>query len=132
MGDFTEAPFLHGPIAAALGITGTQTAQIHDILHAAQPALQPLIDSLVQGRRALHTTIQTTPVNEQAIRAQAAKVATLEADLAVQRAYLHEKIQALLTPDQIQRIRQVEAAVEKKVDNGIGRFEKWIKGPGGQ
>lgn len=124
--------FFRGRMAAALGITDAQKAQIHDILHAAQPTVRPLTLSMIQERRALRNLIQASSVDEQAIRAQVAKVSGIQADLAVQRAYLHQKITAVLTPEQIQRIGQVKASVEKRIDNRMSRFEKGIEGPGGQ
>ena len=69
-----------------VGVTDAQREQIRGILREQRPQLQPLRKQMVQERRALRDVIQTSPVNESAIRTQAARVAQVQADLAVQRA----------------------------------------------
>jgi Spy/CpxP family protein refolding chaperone len=91
-------PFPLGKIAE-LGVNDSQKQQIHAILREARPALQPLVAQYVQERRTLRKTIHTAPVNEQAIRAQAARVAQTEADLDVKRAHVSARIRAILTPE---------------------------------
>ncbi|MGA2605073.1 MAG: periplasmic heavy metal sensor, partial [Verrucomicrobiia bacterium] len=73
---------------AKLGVTDAQKAQLKTILRSYQPTVGPLVKEVVTERRALRDTIRAQTVDETAIRAQAAKVASLEADLAVQRAHV--------------------------------------------
>src|SRR5437870_2497822 len=73
-----RAEFLAGKLAQ-LGITEQQKQQIHAILREYAPTTAPKIRQLVTVKRALRDTIHATPVDEAAIRAQAAKVAALEA-----------------------------------------------------
>lgn len=114
---------LNSPLAAALGLTDAQKDQIKGILHDASPALKPLVEATVQEHRALRDVIHASPVDEAAIRAQAAKLAKVQADLDVQRAQIYQKIQKVLTPEQIQQIDRVRAAMEKKVDDRLSRWD---------
>lgn len=97
---------------AELGMTDAQKTQIHTVLRDSQPNLQPLIKQYVQERRALRRTIHTTPVNEAAIRAQATRVAQVESDLDVKRAYAAERIRALLTPEQTTKLKELASGVD--------------------
>jgi len=76
-----------------LGITDAQTKKIRGILREQKVILEPLVKQCVTERRALRDTIRSSPVNENAIRAQTAKVAKVEADLAVQRARVYQEVE---------------------------------------
>ncbi len=122
-----------GPVAckiaeklATLGVTEAQKEQVHAILRAHQPTVEPMIHQLVAERRALRDTIRTTPVNESAIRAQAVKVATLEADLAVQRAYVVQEVRGVLTPEQIEKLKEMQVDVDARIDQALHRIAKRI------
>ena len=123
--------FLDGPVAVALGITDAQRQQIRAILRDALPTLKPLVESIMRERQALRTAIQRSPIDETAIRAQSAKVAAVEADIAVERARLFQKIQPVLTPEQLQRIHEIEASMHKKIGGKLARFGKWLEGSHG-
>jgi Spy/CpxP family protein refolding chaperone len=85
-----------------------QKAQVKAILRGYQPTVGPLVKEVVTERRALRDTIRAQTIDETAIRAQAAKVASLEADLAVQRAHVAHDIRAVLTPGQIQKLKDMQ------------------------
>src|ERR1017187_10195089 len=63
---------------ARLGVTADQKAEVKTILRKYQPTVGPLIKQVVTERRALRDTIRAETINETAIHAQAAKVASLE------------------------------------------------------
>lgn len=67
-------------------------------------------------RRALRDAIRAETIDETAIRAQAAKVASLEADLAVQRAHVAHDIRAVLTPGQLQKLKDMQINADARVD----------------
>jgi len=113
---------------AELGVTDAQKQQIHAILRETQPTLQPLVKQYVQERRALRKTIHTTPVNEAAIRAQAARVAQIEADLDVKRAYVSDRIRAVLTPEQVEKLKELAGSIDEHVDTVLGRINEKIAG----
>jgi protein CpxP len=66
----------------------------------------------------MRTLIQSGSADEAAIRAQAAKVAAVEADLAIQRAQMAKQFRAILTPEQVEKFK----AVQKEKD---ARFDKF-------
>ncbi len=120
--------FLLGKIAE-LGVSDSQKQQIHGILREARPPLQPLVAQCVQERRTLRKAIHTAPVNEQVIRAQAASVAKIEADLDVKRAHVSERIEAVLTPEQVEKLKQFAEKADANVDLPLERINGRIAGP---
>jgi protein CpxP len=101
---------------AELGLTDEQKAQAKEILRQHQPTIQPLVKQSVAERRALREVIRAEPVNETAIRAQSAKVAAIEADLAVARAHVVKDLRAVLTDEQIDKLKDMQAEFYERVD----------------
>lgn len=110
----------------SLGVTPQQKEQIHAILRDTQPTRQPLLQQFVQERRKLRSLIQANPADEQAIRAQVSKLSTIGADLAVQRARTFSRIRTVLTPEQVEKLKSLEASVDALIDTGIDRFAQWV------
>ena len=113
---------------ATHGVTDEQKSQIHAILRRDQPSLQPLIQDCVTARRGLRDLIRAVTVDEVAIRAQAAKLGSLEADLAVKRAQVAHELRAVLTPAQIEKLKGLQAAADTRVDGWRERVAKRIAG----
>ena len=111
----------------ALGITGQQRDQMRAVLREFQPTVQPMVRQCIQQHRALRATIQATPLNEAAIRAQAAKAAAADADLAVARGRIVEKIRPILTAEQLQAVRTLEEDAYSCIDDGLARLARWIE-----
>jgi len=107
---------------AKLGVTDAQKAQLKTILRSYQPTVGPLVKEVVTERRALRDTIRSQTLDETAIRAQAAKVASLEADLAVQRAHVAHDIRAVLTPEQLQKLKQMQFEADARFDGWLQRI----------
>ena len=113
---------------AQLGVTDEQKAQVKAILRKYQPTAGPLIQQVVTERRALRDTIRGETIDETAIRAQAAKVASLEADLAVERAHVAHDVRAVLTPEQLQKLKEMQLTVDARVDGFLQRIANRIAG----
>jgi Spy/CpxP family protein refolding chaperone len=111
---------------AQLGVTADQKTEVKTILRKYQPTVGPLIKEVVTERRALRDTIRSETIDETAIRAQAAKVASLEADLAVQRAHVSHDIRAVLTPDQWQKLKDMQIDVDARMDGFLHRVANRI------
>lgn len=107
---------------AQLGVTDAQKAHFKTILRSYQPTVGPLVKEVVTERRALRDTIRAQTVDETAIRAQAAKVASLEADLAVQRAHVVHDIRAVLTPEQLQKLKDMQIDADARFDGLLQRI----------
>jgi len=111
---------------AQLGVTADQKAEVKTILRKYQPTVGPLIKEVVTERRALRDIIHAPTIDETAIRAQAAKVASLEADLAVQRAHVSHDIRAVLTPDQLEKLKEMQIDVDARIDGFLHRVANRI------
>ena len=111
---------------AQLGVTDEQKAQVKEILKKYQPTVQPLVKQFVVEHRALRDLIHAESVDETAIRAQVEKVAKVGADLAVQCAHVSHEIRAVLTPDQIQKLKDMKVDLDTRIDEGLARIAKRI------
>ena len=85
-----------------------------------QPQVKPIFTKLINEKREMRTLIQSGSADETAIRAQAAKVASVEADLAVQRAQTAKQFRAILTPGQIEKFK----AIQKEQDTKFDKFRE--------
>ena len=90
---------------AAVGLSDEQKEEVKNIINQNRTRLEPVIKQLVTERRALRDLIQSESFDEGAIRNQAAGVAKLQADLAVERALAYQAILTVLTPEQIQKLK---------------------------
>ena len=111
---------------AELGVTEQQKTDAKAILRQHQPTVEPLINQLVSERRALRDKIRAEQVDESGIRAQSAKVAVVEADLAVQRAHIAHDLRAVLTPEQMKKLHDMQVDVDSRIDDLLSRFAKRI------
>lgn len=111
---------------AELGVTDAQKTQVRAILKEHLPAISPLVSQLVIERRALRDTIRADQVDEAAIRAQAAKVAVIEASLDVERAHIVHQIKPLLTPDQLVKFKEMQTKGDARFDEFLSRVAKNI------
>jgi len=96
-------------LADQLGMTETQRTQAKAILETSRSQAKPLAAGLKQERHQLRNLIHSGTADEAAIRAQSAKVAAVQADLAVQRAQTVKKLMALLTPEQQTKLKELKA-----------------------
>ena len=111
---------------AALGVTDAQKQQVRSILRQHEPTASPLIKQLVAERRQLRDLIRADQIDEPAIRAQAAKVAGLEANLAIERAHIVHEIKPVLTPDQLAKLKEMQVDVDERIDGFLSRIAKRI------
>ena len=103
----TSAP-AHGRffqrIAQRLNLTDDQKAQIKTVLRSEKDTRRPLLEQLHSSRQNLRAAIRASDANETTVRAEAAKVAAAEADLAVERMKIYGKIAPILTDEQRRQI----------------------------
>jgi hypothetical protein len=64
----------------------------------------------------LRAAIHARPVNEPATRIQASRLAEVEADLAVKRAHLAERIGQIFTRGQTTKLKEIASEVDSRVD----------------
>ena len=104
-----------------LGLSEVQITKIKAELRAEKETLVPLLKSLYETRKGLRETIQDDG-NETAIRAASAKVAAVQADLAVERAKLRLKIAPVLTEEQLLKVKNFEEKVDDFVFHALRNF----------
>lgn len=106
-------------IAEKLNLTGDQKSQIKTILGGEKDALKTLLGQCHAARKNLRAAIQAGDANETSVRAAAAKVASAEADLAVERMKLFGKISPILTDEQRQKISDFMQRADELADSVI-------------
>jgi len=103
-------------LARKLALTDQQKAQVKAMFKENRAQAKPLFTSLMTERGVLRALIQSGTADEAAIRAQSAKVAGIQADLAVQRAKGARQFLALLTPDQQAKLKALQAGRARKCE----------------
>jgi len=103
-------------MAAELGLTAQQQEGVKGIFAKNRPATEPLMKQLKSERHVLRNLVQADTIDEAAIRAQVAKMGTLQADMAVQHAKLAQEVRTILSPEQIQKFKEIQAARESRKD----------------
>ncbi|MDR3458188.1 MAG: periplasmic heavy metal sensor [Verrucomicrobiae bacterium] len=109
-------------IADKLDLTADQRAQIKTILAGEKGKLKPLIAGLHDARKNLRDAIRAQDASEASVRAAAARVAGVEADLAVERLQLFGKISPILTAEQRQKAADLQARADEFMDGAIARL----------
>jgi protein CpxP len=124
--DTSANPALRGRlfqrIADKLDLTADQQTQIKAIFAGEKDNLQPLLTAVHDSRKNLREAIRAKDANETTVRAASAKVASAEADLAVERMKLYGKISPVLTDDQRQKVADLQARADEFADAAIARL----------
>ena len=105
-------------MARTLGLSDQQKSQAKALFAANRAQNKPLFVTMMTEKQQLRTLIHSGNADEAAIRAQSAKVAAVQADLAVKRAQAAKQFLALLTPDQVTKLR----AMQEKRDQKFKKF----------
>jgi len=112
-----------------LNVTDAQRASARTTLKAHAPTMLPLVRKLVSERRALHDLVRADKPDETAIRAQSARLATIQAELAVESSRLAVDLRKIATPEQIAKVRDLEKTIRDRVDHGIDKASEWLAQP---
>ncbi len=105
-----------------LGLTEDQVTAIKDTFKADKDTLANLLSKLHEARAGLRSAIQSSAASEASVREASAKVAAVEADLAVERLTLYGKISPVLTDAQREKVKEFQANIDDFVDGAIGRI----------
>jgi Spy/CpxP family protein refolding chaperone len=109
-------------IAEKLNLTDDQKSQIKAVLSGEKDTLKTLLTQLHDARKDMRAAIQASGANETSVRAAATKVASVEADLAVERMKLYGKIAPVLTDEQRQKISDFTQRADDFADNAIANI----------
>jgi Spy/CpxP family protein refolding chaperone len=110
----------HAAFAKQLGLSSDQQAQIKTIIETTRKANEPLRKAVADNRKKARELAKAAPLDEAALRAAIAGGEAVRTDLAVARIKSQKQINAVLTPEQQEKARQLH----KK---SPGRQHKWDK-----
>jgi len=105
-----------------LGITDEQARQIKAVIKADKDNIKSLVTKLHDARNAMREAIRASDSNETSVRAASAKVAAVEADVAVERMKLFAKISPILTDAQRKQLAEIQSRVDEFVENAINNM----------
>lgn len=104
-----------------LGLTDEQLAQIKDVFRSEKAAILSLLTRLRDARGGLRDAIRSTDANENSVRAASARVATVEADVAVERMKVFRQISPILTDEQRTKLAALQSKLDGFIDQSISR-----------
>lgn len=96
-------------MARELSLTEQQQAQARALFENNRAEHKPLMESLRVERGRMQELVHSGKADEAAIREQAAKMAAVQADLAVARARAAKQFLALLTPNQAAQLKELQS-----------------------
>jgi Spy/CpxP family protein refolding chaperone len=105
-----------------LELTPDQAARIKSVIGGEKETLLGLISRLRDARVSLREAIQAPNANETTVRAASARVAVVEADLAVERLRLFGQISSILSAEQRGELKEIQARIDELIDNRIGQI----------
>jgi periplasmic protein CpxP/Spy len=100
-----------GPLAGLplreLNLTDAQRDQVKQIVDSRQQEARAIGERAMAAREALHAATTSPSFDEGLIRAKAAEVAAIEADMAVSRARVFADVFQMLTPEQQAKVKEL-------------------------
>jgi Spy/CpxP family protein refolding chaperone len=106
----------------ALNLTDAQQQQLHQTLQSDQSANKGLILNLLNAQKALHAAIVKNPNDEATIRSLSATVGNAKTELTVQRAKMRSQIVGVLTPEQKEKLAQLDQKRDSRLQKRIDRL----------
>jgi periplasmic protein CpxP/Spy len=113
------------PGLGQLGLSDDQRQEVRRIMEQHKAERQAIGGRLREARRAQREAVMGVPVDEGAVRARSAELATVEADAAVLRARVHAEVYNVLTPEQQEKAKALRA---ERNARGAQHREGWRKG----
>jgi protein CpxP len=93
-----------------LNLTDPQREQVRQILDSRQQETQAIGERAMAAREALHAATTSPSFDEGLIRARAAELAAIEADMAVSRARVFADVLQILTPEQQAKAKELSGS----------------------
>jgi len=113
----------HGKWGKKLGLTDEQKTKMKAVREKYRASMKPLVEQLEQERQTMRGLMTADTIDDAAIRAEVAKKAAVQADLAVQRAHMMGEMRGILTPEQIKKMKDARAEGKKgSCHKGKGRW----------
>ena len=121
--------FAEGFALGQLNLSDAQKQQVQSIMQQHRQQAQRVMQRLEQAMQAQRAAVNQVPVNEAAVRQAAAALAAIEADVAVDRARLHADIFNVLTVEQQEKAKQLEAQAQSRAQERRQRAPRQPKQP---
>ena len=93
-----------------LNLTDAQREQVRQIVDSRQQETRAIGERAIAAREALHAATTSPSFDEGLIRAKAAVVAAIEADMAVSRARIFADVYQVLTPEQQAKAKELSGS----------------------
>jgi Spy/CpxP family protein refolding chaperone len=106
-----------------LGLTDEQLGQIKDVLKSEKTSIVSLLARMRDARAGLRDAIRSTDANETSVRVASAKVAAVEADVAVERMKFFHQISPILTDEQRTKLAALQSNLDGFIDQAIKRMD---------
>lgn len=117
-------PGLLGPELRRLGLSEDQRSRVRQIMESHRDEQRALADRARKAHEALREVTESPTFDESAVRARAADVAIVEADMAVARARLYNEVYQILTPEQQTTLKTLQAGRGQRQDRLQERRER--------
>lgn len=98
--DFAQGRPLAGLPLRELNLTDAQREQVKQIVDSRQQEMRAIGEKAMAAHQALHAATTSPSFDEGLVRAKAAEVAAIDADMAVSRARIFADVFQILTPEQ--------------------------------
>lgn len=112
----------HHDFRKALNLTDAQRQQLKQMLQNARSANKSLMVNLVNAQKALHEAIAKNPNDETTIRSLSATVGSARTELTVARAKIRSQLVAILTPEQKEKLAQLDQKREDRFQKRLDRL----------
>ncbi len=103
-------------LQSELNVTGEQRGQIRAIFQSHRSEIAPVVQKIVEKRRALRTAVLADNPNDQAIRTAASELGQAIADAAVLASKVAGEVRPILTQEQRDRIHRFRAERDDATD----------------
>jgi hypothetical protein len=103
-------------LKADLGLTDEQKNSVHQILRNHREELLPLVKAVVAKHKALRNAVLADEPSQETIRAASEQLGTAIGDVAVVASGVVGEIKGVLTPEQLQKLRDFHAQRDLNVE----------------
>jgi Spy/CpxP family protein refolding chaperone len=111
-------------LSEELGLTDDQRAALKNLFKEHRKDIQPLAKMVMDRRRVLMELVLAGNPDSAAIRTASADLGNAIADAAVGASSLVQKAQAILTPEQLTRFREMKQNRQKAFDDSLREWQE--------
>ncbi len=109
-----------------LKLTDQQREQIRAVVLNNETQIKPLLNDLVEGRRAIKDLVRADQPDEEAIRAQVAAQLPTQTQAAIKLSVIYQQVTSAMDAEQLAKLEKLEAKREKRVDLVVDFIFNWI------